>query len=432
MDSRRAWVVYCVAAFAYFASVLQRSSLGVAGIEAQDRFLVSAAVLSTLAVSQVVVYAVLQVPVGILLDRVGPRRMLIFGAVFMAAGQVVLALTSEFPVALCGRILVGIGDAVTFNSALRLVASWFSPRRATPLMQITGTIGQMGQLLSALPFAILLSAVGWTPAFLSAASVSVLAVILLCIAVADVPVGVPKARAARLSLVLRRLRISVARPGTWLAFWVHFITVPGGSVVGLLWGMPLFQVALGYPHSVAATLLMVPICAAIAAGPVLGFLTARVPRARVGIVAAAASAMVLSWLTLAAWPGVPPMWFVIVHVLIIGFGGPVSVIAFDLARSTNPDNSLGVANGVVNVGGFTSSFIMLFLVGLVLDLVHGANVASGGVSELYSFDSFRVAFATMQVVPLCGLGMLWLTYRHTRLRTKSLRMKRNNRLQARV
>lgn len=427
MDSRRAWLVYGVAVFAYFSSVLQRTSLGVAGIDAQQRFVVSAAVLSTLAVVQVVVYAALQVPVGIALDRVGPRKLLIFGAVVMAAGQFLLAFTTVFPVALAARVAVGLGDAVTFNAALRLTAYWFSPRTATPLMQITGTIGQLGQLLSALPFALLIAAVGWQPAFVSAASVAALAAILLIIAVADAPAGAERPTAGRLSLVLRRLRITVARPGTWLAFWVHFTTVPGGAVVGLLWGMPFFEVGLGYSPTVAATLLMVPVVTAIIVGPIVGVATARWPRVRVGVAAVGIAMMIASWLVLVSWPGTPPMWFVILHIVIQGTGGPLSVIGFDLARSTNPSNSLGVANGVVNVGGFTSTFVGLFLVGFVLDLVDAGRVSGGAASSLYALDSFRIAFGAMQIIPTIGLLMLWHAYRSTRKRTALLRDRRRNR-----
>jgi hypothetical protein len=65
VNSRRAWVVFGFAVFDYIVAVLQRSSLGVAGVEATDRFHVSAALLSSLAVIQLIVYAGLQIPVGV-------------------------------------------------------------------------------------------------------------------------------------------------------------------------------------------------------------------------------------------------------------------------------------------------------------------------------------------------------------------------------
>ena len=91
MNSRRAWLVVSVGVFAYLAAVTQRTSLGVAGIDATERFEVQAALLSTLAVVQLIVYAALQIPTGVLLDRFGPRVLIASGAALMTAGQLVFA-----------------------------------------------------------------------------------------------------------------------------------------------------------------------------------------------------------------------------------------------------------------------------------------------------------------------------------------------------
>ena len=99
MNSRRAWVVFGFAVFDYIVAVLQRSSLGVAGVEATDRFHVSAALLSSLAVIQLIVYAGLQIPVGVILDRVGSRLLLATGASLMVLGQLTLALAPSIGVA---------------------------------------------------------------------------------------------------------------------------------------------------------------------------------------------------------------------------------------------------------------------------------------------------------------------------------------------
>jgi MFS family permease len=129
VNSRRAWVVFGFAVFDYIVAVLQRSSLGVAGVEATDRFHVSAALLSSLAVIQLIVYAGLQIPVGVLLDRVGSRLLLALGAGLMVLGQVTLALAPSIGIAILGRVLLGAGDAMTFISVLRLLPNWFAGRR---------------------------------------------------------------------------------------------------------------------------------------------------------------------------------------------------------------------------------------------------------------------------------------------------------------
>ena len=77
---RRAWVIWLVALAVYVLAVFHRSSLGVAGILASERFDISATSLATFTVLQLVVYAGMQVPVGVLLDRFGSRAMLSAGS----------------------------------------------------------------------------------------------------------------------------------------------------------------------------------------------------------------------------------------------------------------------------------------------------------------------------------------------------------------
>jgi MFS family permease len=159
----------------------------VAGVEATERFGVAAAALSTLAVVQLAVYAVLQVPVGVAIDRLGPRLLITVGACLMFAGQATLAIAPNLGVAILARALVGAGDAMTFLSAIRLLSAWFGGKSLPLASQWMGTIGQLGQVLSALPFSFALHAFGWTPAYLSAASLSVVAAVVVIVVVRNFP-----------------------------------------------------------------------------------------------------------------------------------------------------------------------------------------------------------------------------------------------------
>src|SRR3954449_8703924 len=145
----RAYAVWLVGLLAYAVAIFHRSSLGVAGVEAQDRFSARASAISLFLVLQLAVYASLQVPVGVALDRFGSRKVIVAGAVTMAAGQLVLALATDVPTAVAARVLVGAGDAMTFISVLRVVSMWF-PGRTVPLItQLTGILGQVGQIVAA-------------------------------------------------------------------------------------------------------------------------------------------------------------------------------------------------------------------------------------------------------------------------------------------
>ena len=414
MNSRRSWVVFSIGIAAYVVAILQRTTLGVAGVEAADRFAVSAAALSSLAVVQLVVYASAQIPVGVLIDRIGPRVLLVGGLALMAVGQVVLAIAPDIAVAVLGRVLVGLGDAGIFPAVMRLVHSWFSGRRVPQLSQWVGNLGQFGQILSALPFAWLLHTSGWTTAFLSAASLALLSTVVVIGVIADRPAeSLEPPRAASWGQSLDLLVSSLKRPGTRLGFWAHFVSQSSGTVFTLMWGFPFMVFGLGIDERLAASLLLVVVAAGVVFGPILGILSARFPYRRSNLVLLVVGLVFSAWTVLLAWPGTPPLPVLVVLLVFLGIGGPGSLIGFDYARTYNPARSLGSANGVVNVGGFLASFVMMFVIGVVLDALGGGATTN---AELYRLDSFRVAFLTQYVVVGIGVALLLLTRRTVRSR----------------
>ena len=409
--------MFGVGVFAYLIAVMQRSSLGIAGVDATERFDVQAAALSSLAVVQLIVYAALQIPVGVVLDRHGPRVLIATGAVLMIAGQTTMALAPTLGVALVGRILVGAGDAMTFISVSRLIASWFSGRALPLLSQAMGTIGALGQVLSAIPLSIVLHRYGWEPAYLSAAALSVIAFILVALFVRNAPAGsVQIERPGGWRAALHQLRESLARPGTQLGFWSHFVTQSPGTVLTLLWGFPFISVGLGYGSTTASLFLTLIVGVAIVAGPILGILSARYPYRRSNIVLGIVVSMGIAWSAVLLWPGQPPVWLVVLLLVVVAVGGPGSLIGFDFARTFNPARSLGSASGVVNVGGFLASFVMMLLIGIVLDVIDQANGGSGVPAELYSLESFRVAFLVQFPIVAVGVVFLMVARRKTRRR----------------
>jgi len=410
-SSRRAWLVWSVGVTAYVVAVLQRTSLGVSGLDATRRFDASASVLASFAVLQLLVYAALQVPVGLLLDRFGPRRLIISGAVLMAAGQVVLAVADHVPQAVAGRVLVGAGDAMTFISVLRLVTTWLPPRMVPLMTQLTGLLGQSGQILSAIPLVALLHSEGWTTAFLSAASASVLAAILVLLVVRDSPAGSPRRHdAPTLAQVGADLVSAWRHPGTRLGLWTHFTTQFSGTVFALLWGFPFLVSGESLTRKAASTLVTVFVLAGMVSAPFIGVMVERHPLRRSWLVLGVVATNVLAWTVVLAWPGTAPLWLLVLLVLSLALGGPGSMIAFDFARTFNPPNRLGTATGNVNVGGFVASLITMLLVGIVLD-IRGADAAHG-----YRLDDFRIALSAQYVIWAIGVLGIVITRRKVRAR----------------
>ncbi len=408
-------MVFAGAVFAYLIGVTQRTSFGVVTVDATNRFHVSAAAVSTIAVVQIVVYAALQIPVGILVDRVGPRTLIVLGALVMAAGQLVLGFSSDFGTAVIARVLVGLGDAVTFVSVIRLLPNWFGGRVLPQLSQWVGVIGQLGQIVSAVPFALLVHAAGWQTGLLVASGASVMAA---AVALALVRRGEPPAATSPVPTGGARalLSASLRRPGTQLGFWAHLVggTVP--TLMSIMWGYPFLTAGLGYDVPTAATVLSMLVVGSVLAGPLIGFLIARYPLRRSNLLLTLVAVIFVIWSVVLLWPGHPPLGLVVALFVAIGTGGPGSLIGFDLARTFNPSHALGSASGIVNVGGFLGGFVCMLSIGLVLDALNTARVAAGGVSQLYSLDSFRIAFLVPYLVVLIGVIGLLSARRRTRRR----------------
>jgi MFS family permease len=393
----RAYGVWLVALTAYAVAVFHRASLGVAAVDAQERFSAGASAVSLFLVLQLAVYAALQVPVGVALDRFGSRRMILAGAVTMAAGQLLLALATDVPTAVAARVLVGAGDAMTFISVLRVLSFWF-PGRTVPLMtQLTGILGQIGSIVAAYPLVALLHGTSWRTTFLGAAATGVLVAVLVLVALRDAPAGRDPAPVAGLAELRGNLAATWREPGTQIGLYTHLVTQFSGTVFALLWGYPFLVVGQGRSPAVAASLLTLLVVVGMVIGPLLGRLCGRWPLRRSVLVFGILAATVSVWTVVLIWPGRAPLALLVLLVVVLGTNGPGSMIAFDYARTENPAERMGSASGVVNVGGFVAALLTVLAVGVVLDLL------TPGSSTAYDLDAFRAAFSVQYVFWAVGL-----------------------------
>ncbi|MCX4800321.1 MFS transporter [Streptomyces sp. NBC_01214] len=395
---RRAVAVWGIGVAVYFVAVIFRTSLGVAGLDAADRFQVNASALATFSLLQLLVYAGMQIPVGLMVDRLGTKRVLTLGAVLFTAGQLGFALSPSYGTALAARALLGCGDAMTFISVLRLGTRWFPARRGPLMAQLAGLVGMAGNLVSTLVLAPVLHGVGWTAAFAGSAVAGLVVLVPLVLFLRDHPEGygpapraaaAPGAPGAPGGFVRRQIRESWAEPGTRLGLWVHFTTQFPAMVFLLLWGMPFLVEAQGLPRTTAGGLLTLVVASNMVLGLVYGQVVGRRQSARIPLALGTVGLTALLWASVLAHPGErAPMWLLVTLCLVLGGCGPASMIGFDFARPANPAERQGTASGITNMGGFIASMTTLLTVGILLD-------ATG--------DDYRIAFSTVFFLQAVGV-----------------------------
>lgn len=404
----RANLVSLAVVFAYFVAVAERSSLGVAAVQAAERFDVSAAQLSFLTVMQLAVYAAMQIPVGVLLDRYGSKRLLIVGGLLMAFGQLLVATAAGLPQAVAGRAVLGMGDAFTFISMIRVINHWYTGAAATKRTQLYANFGQLGQVFSALPFAYFLAHAGWSSAYLALGLFALVAVLLTALFVRDSPAPASEqpVRTPWREIGVQ-LIANVKHPAVRTAFWTHFVLQSTGSVFVLLWGYSFLVQGEGVDPGIASIMLSSFVFIGFVVGPWMSAFCAKRPQLRPRLVLGQLGVIVVAWIAVLGWPGPAPLWLLGVLILVIGSGGPGSMIAFDFTRTYVDKAQLGTANGFVNLGGFVATFVMMFCVGGVLDL----SLRLGWSSSLFELTGFRIGLAVQLVVLAFGALMFLLSAR---------------------
>lgn len=404
---RRAWVIWAVALSVYVLAVFHRSSLGVAGLLAAERFDVSATQLAFFTVLQLFVYAAAQIPVGVLLDRFGSRVMLLAGLTLMTGGQFAFAFAGDFVAAVLARSLLGLGDAMVFISVIRIVTAWFLVRQGPLITQLTGQVGQLGAIAAAGPLSYALHQWGWTPAFAWAAALGFPLAAAVAALVKDSPYDRTGVVAVKMRALARTLSTVWGNPGTRLGLWSHFTSQFSVTVFTMLWGFPFLVRGQGLTAGQASALLMVMTGWVVVSGLVLSALVSRFPLYRSFLVLGVVAAMATLWTVVLSLSGPAPIWLLVLLCLAMAAGGPASMVGFDLARTFIPQEASGRANGVVNIGGFSASLATMALVGVLLDWHSGGRAT-------YALDDFRVAFCAQYL--LWGLGVVQiLRYRRKAL-----------------
>ncbi|MEQ8398048.1 MFS transporter [Thalassobaculum sp.] len=387
----------CAVFFLY--AFVQRVAPSVMVDDLMRDFAVGGALLGNLSAFYYYSYAGSQIPVGVLMDRYGPRRLVTVAAALAGAGSLVFAVADDLWFASLGRLMIGFGCAFSFVGALNYAALWFPPNRFATLGGWAQMLGVVGGILGQAPLGYLVEAVGWR------AAVGGLAVFGLALAVATGLVLRDKKRPASSTPTQKRsllsgLKRAASTGQVWVASGFGMSMTGSMLAFGGLWGVPYVEQAYGLPKAEAAALVSVLFVGWGIGAPLWGFLSDRFSRRRPfmafgGVMATAgiAAAVYLPGLTIES---------LAVVLFFQGMGAASMVLCFAVARENTPSWSAGVTLGIVNGFVVGSGAVLQPLVGWLLDLGWSGTLVAG--ARVYSLDTYQAAFLVLPAT--CGLGAL--------------------------
>lgn len=395
------WVVFVLGTAAFWLSFFHRVAPAAIAPDLTAAFDVTGAALGALAATYFYVYAIMQVPSGVLADTLGPRKVLVTGGFVAAAGSMLFASAESLTIAAIGRTLVGLGVSVAFICVMKLNANWFDERRFATATGVANVGGILGAFAATAPLAWLVSFVSWRTVFMWVGVLSLALALLTLWKLEDAP-KVSRRQATGSESWSEALAAVVRNRATWPGFWVNFgLSGVNMSFVGL-WAVPFLSHAYGMSAVAASNHTSLMLAAYAVSTALVGWLSDRIQRRRPLMILSAALYLAC-W---AAWiAGVPSGW---TYAVALAMGVVVSgfSLSWACAKEVNAPARAGMATSVANLGGFVAAGILQPLVGWVLDMT-GASSPTGG--------DFRPALAVFALFTGAGLaGALFI--RETRCR----------------
>jgi MFS family permease len=401
---RLSLMVWGLAAAIYLFGFFQRvTPASLAGDLMRD-FSLTGAGLGNLSAFYFYAYAAMQIPTGVLVDRFGPTRLLLFGSAAAGAGALLFALAPHVGVAAAGRALIGAAHGIAWVSMLKLVAHWFAPARFGTMSGLSLTVGTLGAVMAGPPLRALADAFGWREVIAISGGFALLLSLGVLRLMRDDPLDrrfmtyAPAAAHARVAQAARAAGdhghfvhdlIEILRyRNTWLIFWINSGTCGGFLAFAGLWGVPFFAQHHGLSVKQASLVTSAMLVMFAVGGPLFGALSDRVKRRKWPYVAGAAP-MVAGFGTLALVPDAP-LALLVPLLLAAGFGGGAMAVSFGFAKESVPARLQGAVTGTVNAGVMVGALTLMPLIGAVLD-AYWQGASANGV-RLYGLDAFCVGW----------------------------------------
>lgn len=411
-SAQLAWAVWGLGAVLYFIGFYQRVAPAVITGELSDAFSLTAAGLGNLSAFYFYSYVAMQIPTGILADRLGPRRLLTVGAIVAGFGTAVFAMAQDAALASLGRLLIGASVGVAFVAMLKLASHWMPPRQFALTSGLALAVGVLGAVTAGAPLRLLVNEFGWRNVMWSSAALTILLALVTWLIVRDDPaergyrsyfegVHAPAGQ----SRLLDGLKEALAIRNVVLLFFIPGAASSMVLTFAGLWGVPFLVTHYALTPTNAAGLCSLMMVTWAAGSIAYSALSDRLCRRKPLYIGGLAISMVL-WAALIYVPQWPYAALTAL-LMAIGLFSGCFIISFAFAKESGPARLAGTVSGISNMGVIQGPMYMQPLVGIILDQRWQGGMAGG--KRVFDFASYQQGFSLVLLWGAVALVLLLFT-----------------------
>jgi MFS family permease len=394
----------------YVISQFLRNSVGVIAPNLAAEMQLSAVQIGLLASAFFFSFAAAQIPLGLAIDRFGPKRCMLVCAAVIVLGALLFAQAASATTLIAGRILLGLGASSFLMAPLAIYARWFPPQRFSTLAGLHVGIGSLGALLATAPFASVVGLFGWRTSFIGVAAITVLAVVVIMLVVRDAPPGAERlsrgdagggsAGGSWRDSVLGAIE-AIRLPGVWRLFVMNLAVHSTFVFLVGLWGGPYLTHVYGYDLTARGDFLFAPALAQMVGAVVWGpmdrvFGGHKVP-VLIGMGLSALALLVL------AAAGTLPFWALLATFVVVGFSTAVIPVVVAHGKALFPAHLLGRGMTILNMASMGGVFLCQSISGAVIELFPAVN-------GVYPLAAYRTVFA-LQALLIVTVSWVYLRAR---------------------
>lgn len=412
------WSIFAILILTYILVFFHRMAPGVVSEFLMTDFTISATRLGTLSAIYFVVYALMQIPSGVIADTLGTRTSIVSGNLVAGLGSILFGLAPSFEMACFGRFMVGLGVSVVFVSIMKSNSIWFHEKVFGMMSGVTLLLGNLGSIIAAAPLSYLLTLFQWRSIFLGIGCFSLCLALLGFLMVRrpeDMGFLPPNSGTTGKGLPagswLKNLKNVITTTRVWPGFWVQLGMVGGLYSFMGLWGIPFLRDVYGLTRAHAANHMTVMLMSFALGSFFFGWFSDRIG-SRKPLLVAGVIGYILSWLILIYIPWSPGLSGFLLFGF-MGFSGSGFVLTFAAAKEIIHPQLSGMAVSVVNTGCFIGTAAMQPLFGYLADLTWSGTMENE--IPVYAWTDYKSGFMAMVVFSLVALaGALCVRETHCR------------------
>ena len=423
-ELRMRWIMWLLLVSLHLITSFHRVSFNVVADLLTAEFALTGAGLGNLAAAYTYMYVVMQIPGGVMVDRLGPKRIALLTGILMAAGSVCIGFAPSASLVFFGRLLIGMGGSVVLINILKFQASWFKSAEFATVSGLALLVSGTGALLGATPLAYAVDLVGWRSSFIYMGAATFLVALICFVYVRNQPLkrghgmeskpGNNNPEESEQDFSLKKVLAALSNRRLWSPFLINFGTYGGFIVFSGTWGVSYLVHVYGLEVARASTVMVLTYLGYMVAAPMVGFLSDRIGSRKIPAVCLVSFCSIF-WLVLAVWPGgVLPLALLYIFSFFLGAGAASTVLSFPMAREVSLPGYTGSVTAAVNLGVFLGLAILQPLFGFVLDLGWDGTLVEG--ARIYPLYAYRFGFLVCLLFAVIAL-VAALFYREPKAKT---------------